>query len=175
MGSLILPLNMLTLILFTFSLSAIIHYNEANSEPRCPDCLSQPCRNPPVCCKSGWFMKDNCCGCKICAKAEGDYCHVPMNPKYSGLDCAPGLLCVPSIHIGSLDCLRPGQECTSRNICVKSFTFVEVPKVCYPNPTPSTSSSRPPYYYVSTPSTSSSRPPYYRPNHQSAFDMFFGK
>merc|ERR1719244_586038 len=130
----------------------MIHYNEATSPPICRDCSLRPCSKTPTCCKSGWSLKENCCGCTVCAKAEGDHCYRPWGPNSPSIECAPGHKCLDVGPIPPDPICQQGSFglCSRASICVKrNFTFIEVPKVCdRPTlyPIPSTSSSRPPYY-----------------------------
>jgi len=51
------------------------------------------CGKPPSCCKSGYYTKDVCGCCKVCAKAENEVCGGPWGT--SG-NCSPGTRCLRS-------------------------------------------------------------------------------
>merc|ERR1712198_40048 len=123
MGSSVSTVHMLKLefiILFTFLMTKC---NEALISPICRDCSLKPCEDKPVCCNSGWFTKDGCCGCPICAQSEGESCFSWGKDK-PGFKCAPGLECVQKKL-----CIPGGSwhfPCV-KDICVKAnYTFVKV-------------------------------------------------
>merc|ERR1711973_501824 len=51
-------------------------------------CIFMECPPLEVCCASGWYTKDPCPCCQMCAQGEGDACIGP-----GGGGCAPGLVC----------------------------------------------------------------------------------
>merc|ERR1719167_1776480 len=74
----------LTLIfIFCFGINLVMPFS-------CRYWSAGPCKEEPLCCKSGYFTTHYCGPCRVCAKAEGDVCGGDYN---LGGSCAHGLEC----------------------------------------------------------------------------------
>jgi len=98
---------------------SFIHFGEALS---CLPCEEVECEETPSCCKSGFYTKDVCGCCNVCAKAENEECGGPWN--IAGM-CGSGTRCVRQCECKTIksgkDCIFPFKyKGTTYNKCTKA-------------------------------------------------------